>query len=412
MAGGKLIVTKYNDVTLSIMMNRAGKALRINAQKDSEKSLIGNIYAGNVCNVVDGINGAFVEIEGGKMGFLRLDGKKNPIFLNEMRNPGKLRQGDIILVQAETDPQKMKEAGLSAEISIPGKYAVLVSGLNDVKISAKIQDKKEELARVIKEKLEKDQNDPDAKETDSKGAGTRGFGFIIRTRAAKVGVEKITADADVLKSIWEDILAQGRAGKKGLLFEAPDVFIKDMLEADESECTEVVTDDGDAFVKIKKYLEKYYPEDLKKIRMYNDTRAPFRSVIALEKIVSDAMSKKINLRSGGFLIIEPTEAMMVIDVNSGKSISGKHSGTDFLKINLEAAREVARQIQLRNLSGMILVDFISMKEKTDNDMLMANLKEYLKDDPMKAKVVDMTALGIVEITRKKVRRPLYEIMYI
>ena len=150
------------------------------------------------------------------------------------------------------------------------------------------------------------------------------------------------------------------------------------------------------------------PEDVEKLRLYTDRMVPLKSLYRLDKGLADALSVRVWLKSGAYLVIEPTEALTVIDVNSGKYDRGKNKQETIWKINQEAAREIARQLRLRNLSGMILVDFVDMKEKDAQDTLLQQMRELLKRDPQKAAAVDMTELGLMEITRKKQKKTLLE----
>ena len=159
---------------------------------------------------------------------------------------------------------------------------------------------------------------------------------------------------------------------------------------------------------MKEYLVQHQPEDKDKLRLYTDANLSLSSLYGIRENKC-AVKPLVWLKSGGTLIIQPTEALTVIDVNTGKAVSGKKKVQEtFLKVNLEAAREIAKQIRLRNISGIIIIDFIDMELKKDKELLMSVLEEHLKKDPIKTTLVDMTALGLVEVTRKKLRKPLHE----
>lgn len=384
----KLLITKYNDSLVSLLIDSEGRTVRINAENGKKGSLVGNIYAGTVTDVIKGMNAAFVEFAEGQRGFLQLDEKSEPIFLNKRRRAGSIRQGDIIIVQVSGDAIKTKDSVLSTKISIAGKYAVLAVGMKGIKVSSKIDNEKfrSEVTELTKDKSE------------------NSFGFIIRTAALKADHSYILRDMDNLKEEWKGILEKAKDKKKGLIHEELPFYLSDYITC-AAEIDEIVTDDTNCFINIKRLLKEFYPEDLGRIRAYGSLKVMMKTAYGLKGRIGDATGKTVRLKSGAFLVIEPTEALVAIDVNSGKAVK-----PDFLKINLEAAKEVARQLRLRNLSGLIVVDFISMKSKEDNDTLIQAMKEYLHDDPLKPKAVDMTALGLLEITRKKVRRPLYEIL--
>ena len=169
--------------------------------------------------------------------------------------------------------------------------------------------------------------------------------------------------------------------------------------------------DKDNDDEVKDYLQKEQPEDIEKLRLYYDKLLPLHKLYSIEKRLEDALKEYVWMKSGSYLVIQPTEALTVIDVNTGKNISKKKDDETYLKINLEAAREAAKQIRLRNLSGIIIVDFINMNKKEYTEQLLSEFESLLKRDPIATTLVDMTKLQLVEVTRKKVRKPLHELMY-
>ncbi len=171
---------------------------------------------------------------------------------------------------------------------------------------------------------------------------------------------------------------------------------------------EIITDCPDLYDQLKEYLENSQKEDAEKLKLYTDDLLSLGKLYSLENALSKALDKRVWLKSGGYLVIEPTEAMVVIDVNTGKYEGKKKLEETVLKINLEAAAEIARQLRLRNLSGIIMVDFIDMNQEAHKEALMDALRAAVAKDPVKTVVVEMTRLNLVEITRKKLRRPLYE----
>lgn len=194
-----------------------------------------------------------------------------------------------------------------------------------------------------------------------------------------------------------------------LLYQTPPNYICDIRDSYTDNVEEFITDDEELYAHMKAYLETYQSEDLGKLRLYKDDLLSLTNLYGLNDKLSDAIRPMVWLKSGGSLVIQPTEALTVIDVNTGKAVAGKKKVQEtFLKVNREAAKEIAKQIRLRNLSGIIIIDFIDMELKKDQDLLMEELEEYFKKDPVKTMLVDMTALGLVEVTRKKVRKPLHE----
>ncbi len=192
------------------------------------------------------------------------------------------------------------------------------------------------------------------------------------------------------------------------MYQAPASFLAQIRNAYADRLGEIVTDDPALYAQIDRFLREEQPEDAQKLRLYQDDLLPLKELYGLDKAMADALAKRVWLKSGGYLVIEPTEALVAIDVNTGK-YSGKRTKREtIVKINLEAAEEIGRQLRLRELSGIVLVDFIDMEEEEDRACLLDHLRTVVQKDPVKTTVVDMTELGLVELTRKKLRRPLHE----
>ncbi len=193
-----------------------------------------------------------------------------------------------------------------------------------------------------------------------------------------------------------------------LVEQAQPFYLSAIRNAYAGKLEEIVTDVPAVYKQLQAYLREYQPEDLYKLRLYEDDRLSLYQLYSLERVVEDIQKKKVWLKSGGFLVIEQTEAFVSIDVNTGGYVSKKEAQETYRKINLEAAGEIAFQLRLRNLSGAILVDFINLKQEEDQRELMQVFQEHLRKDPVKTEVVDMTALKIVEVTRQKIRRSVPE----
>lgn len=203
------------------------------------------------------------------------------------------------------------------------------------------------------------------------------------------------------------------AGKdsRGLLYENPEPYVSYIdtyLRSDPD--IAVVTDVSEVFLNVRDHIRRYYPNREEQLSIYKDRSVSFDVVYSIHSRIRNATEKKVNLRSGACIVIEPTEALVSIDVNTGRSSDRGDPENEYLSVNLEAACEVARQIRLRNLSGIIIIDFINMRSDENRSQLLNALKGYLEDDPLKPVLIDMTPLGLVEITRKKVYRPLYEVL--
>ncbi len=364
---------------------------------DTQDSILGNIYTGRVKNIVKNINSAFVEIENGRMCYLSFEESKNAVFCPD-RKSELISNEDIIIVQVLKEDMKTKAPALTCDFCLTGKYAVLHHGSTVFGISSKIKDEKRrsELKEIVQKY--KSGNEP------------LPYGIIIRTNAENEPDDVIIKEINNLQKKYYDILEIGKHSNHGkCIYRAVPSYIQHIRDARSDNLGEILTYEKNVYDDIEAYLKEYSPEELKKLRFYDSSDIPLNRVYSIDSTIEAALKKKVWLNSGGTLVIEPTEAMVVIDVNTGKSIrDNKNIQQHFTDINLEACREIAYQIRLRNLSGIIMIDFIDMKSREDRKKVMDTLGEYLKNDPIKATVVDMTSLNIVEVTRMKIRKPLYE----
>ena len=390
----QLLITKKDGAVLSVRVED-GKVAQIQAQPEDAGSLLGDIYVGKVRNIVKNINAAFVEYEQGKMGYLSLDAKVCPIHTDGVVSDGtRVLIGDEIIVQIEREAVKTKPPTLSGTLNFPGKYVVLIYGERTVSISSKIKDaeRKQQLRGFLRNNIDGD------------------YGFVARTNCKDASDEKILKEIAFLKQQLENIKKFGVHRAKFIcLYHAPDAYLCDIRDSYDSLLESIITDDDEIFNRIMEFAKIYQPEDIKKIKRWDNADGKLDAVYDVTKTLEHAIMPKVWLKNGGYLVIQPTEALVSIDVNTGKAISKKKDvQKTFLKVNLEAATQIAKQLRLRNLSGMILIDFIDMKDADYNKQLMDRLRTEFAKDPVKTILVDMTKLGLVEVTRKKVRKSLYE----
>lgn len=390
----QLLITKKDGAVLSVRVED-GKVAQIQAQPEDAGSLLGDIYVGKVRNIVKNINAAFVEYEQGKMGYLSLDAKVCPIHTDGVVSDGtRVLIGDEIIIQIEREAVKTKPPTLSGTLNFPGKYVVLIYGERTVSISSKIKDaeRKQQLRGFLRNNIDGD------------------YGFVARTNCKDASDEKILKEIAFLKQQLENIKKLGvHRAKFNCLYHAPDAYLCDIRDSYDSLLESIITDDDEIFNRIMEFAKIYQPEDIKKIKRWDNADGKLDAVYDVTKTLEHALMPKVWLKNGGYLVIQPTEALVSIDVNTGKAISKKKDvQKTFLKVNLEAATQIAKQLRLRNLSGMILIDFIDMKDADYNKQLMDRLRTEFAKDPVKTILVDMTKLGLVEVTRKKVRKSLYE----
>ena len=365
-----------------------GRICQFNIVREGEEKLLGNIYIGKVKNIRKNIHCAFIEIAPGKMCYYDLEEGEPPIFTNPKKDRV-IKEGDEVVVQVSREGIKSKLPSVTGNLNFTGRYLVLTSQRKQLGFSAKLT--KEEKAR-IRTALQKHVSGEE--------------GIIVRTNAREASPEELTEELFRLREKYQELRHRAMSRvcytllEKGMseslrIFQG--VYIRDLEE--------IVTDDSEIYTQI--CGENTEGEGGKvPVRFYEDKLLPLSKLYRLEKSLEEALDRKVWLRSGGFLVIEQTEAFVSIDVNSGKFSDKKNTRETFRKINLEAAREIAFQLRLRNLSGIILIDFINMEEEEDKKELLKILQGYLRKDPIKAAVVDMTPLNIVEVTRKKVEKSL------
>lgn len=391
--GKKLIIKKMKQNIVSALYED-GQMIQVNVDPIEEVSLFGNIYVGKVKNIVKNINAAFVEIEEKKMCYLSLAEANSPIYASKPNE--KICIGDEFLVQISKEDVKTKAPVCTTNLSFTGKYVVLVHKKGRVGISSKIED--EEERKRLKKVVAPYQSDD--------------YGLVIRTNAMEAEDKLIVEELRSLICDYQRLKEQGiYRSRFSLVYRMPRAYLCAIRDSFSKDINAIITDDSEIYEQMKEYLNQNQQEDLDKLTFYQDQQLPLDKLYSMEHKLANALKEKVWLDCGGYLVIQPTEALTVIDVNTGKAVTKKKQVQEtFLNVNLEAAKEIAKQIRLRNLSGIIIVDFIDMESSKDKLLLMSTLESFLKTDPIRTTLVDMTALNLVEITRKKVRKPLLEQM--
>lgn len=371
------------------------RIMELRLEPADRKSILNNIYVGHVDNLASNIRAAFVRFGDGMKGYLPVSEGEAAVYTSGRKGNSSLRPGDELLVQVSRDAMKGKLPALTTNLNLTGKYLVLTTGNKKIGFSGKLS--KEETAparKWLKEELET----PD-----------REYGLIVRTNAADASREEFLHELEYLKKLYRKVAVEGRNRTCfSLLYEAEPFYVAAVRDIRSRNLEEILTDIPEVFEKLSAYLADFDPEELNKIRQYQDPLLPLHKLYRLESAIEEIQREKIWLSSGGFLVIQQTEAFVSVDVNSGKYTGRKKAEETYRKINLEAAKEIARQVRLRNLSGIILIDFINMESSDHRDELFHVLQKYLKKDPVKSRAIDITPLHILEMTRKKVRRPLME----
>lgn len=416
-----------------ILLNVESKEIRYAALKNGSlhdliverkknRQLAGNIYRGKVTNILHNIQSAFIDINEGDNGFIHISDiientqKFQEMFemdfeWEEQEKKSKKKQNkeaDItqlmkidqpVLVQVVKEPIGSKGARLTSNVSIAGRYLVLLPNTSHRGVSRKIEDP---LARDQLKKLIRAFEMP------------QDMGLICRTASVQATPEMLIAEASDLLETWQTIV-EGfqKATRPSCLYQESDLIKRAMLTAIDKKFDRILVDHQGTYQQCQKLYAKYSSEPLLKIELYRD-KAPLFERFNVEKEIEKALKRKVWLHSGGYLFFERTEAMCTIDVNSGRS--GSQQGTSDLeeslvKINMEAADEIARQLRLRNVGGLVICDFIDMRSRKNQRRVLDHLKEAMKEDSAKCTILGMSEFGLVEMTRQRSRESLLQTIF-
>ena len=387
MIQSNVVITEYkNRICTILFQDNVMQEIHVEA----DESILSAIFMAKVKNISKNINAAFVELFDGQMAFLPLEDVKDCSFLPSI--DGRLREGDEIPVQVIKEAVKTKDPVVTTKLSVNGAYAVvsLDKKKSGFRFSRKLSaDKKHELRDALSGiELPAD------------------YAYVVRTGAGELtDFSVLFKELHYLISQMDEILLRAKTRTCfSCIYQGVPSYIDFLHHISNIDYEEIVTDIPNVY----EALQVHYKGN-KAIRLYQDA-FPLKKLYSIETKMEELFSKKIYLKSGGTIVIEYIEAMTVIDVNTGKCIAKKDKDTLNYQINLEAADMIARQLRLRNISGIIIVDFINMESEEYKAKLTQELKKLLKKDSVSCNYVDITGLGLVEITRKKVQKPIYEIL--
>ena len=391
----RTMVVRSKDGKIQIGVLEDGILVEHYVAKASEASLIGNVYLGKIQNVLPSMEAAFVDIGRGRNAVLysgEVDWELAETGNQPRRIELALKSGDTVLVQVTKDPVGQKGARLTSQVSLPGRYLVYVPNGSMNGISRKLPDsERARLKKILKEILPED------------------AGVIVRTAAEGATEEQLTLDVQRLQAQWEDIQAKvAKGAAPAMLHSEPDLLVKIVRDVFNEDFQKMVISGEDARGTIEEYLASVAPDLLERVENYAGSRDVFDEYRIGEQIAK-ALDRKVYLPSGGSLVIDRTEAMTVVDVNTGKFVgSGGNLEETVTKNNLEAAEEIVRQLRLRDIGGIIVVDFIDMVLESNRDLVLRRLIECLSRDRTKHQVAEVTSLGLVQMTRKKLGIGLIE----
>ncbi len=389
------MIVRSKDGKIQIGVLEDGILVEHYVAKASEASLIGNVYLGKIQNVLPSMEAAFVDIGRGRNAVLysgEVDWELAETGNQPRRIELALKSGDTVLVQVTKDPVGQKGARLTSQVSLPGRYLVYVPNGSMNGISRKLPDsERARLKKILKEILPED------------------AGVIVRTAAEGATEEQLTLDVQRLQAQWEDIQKKVEKGSApAMLHSEPDLLVKIVRDVFNEDFQKMIISGDDAREVIEEYLASVAPDLLERVEKYSGDKDVFDEYRVGEQIAK-ALDRKVYLPSGGSLVIDRTEAMTVVDVNTGKFVgSGGNLEETVTKNNLEAAEEIVRQLRLRDIGGIIVVDFIDMVLESNRDLVLRRLMECLSRDRTKHQVAEVTSLGLVQMTRKKIGIGLLE----
>jgi len=380
----KIILVSDDGQELRVALVEDGRLAEIYIERPDKKSYLGDIYQGKVENVLGGIDAAFVDFGLEKNGFLYVDEVTTPEGEKRARRIGDaLKAGQEVLVQVTKDPMGSKGARLSTKVSLAGRYLVYVPGGSGVGVSRRLPQGERDRLREV------------CKELKPKSAG-----LIVRTIAEGHGLEDLKRDMRYLSRLWSRLKKKAETVKApGLVHKEVDISIEVARDLFNDTCESLIVDDPKRHKAIVSFLDKEAPELLPKVYQHTGVE-PLFEAYGIEEQISKALERRVPLPSGGNLMIDHAEALTVIDVNTGRFTRGKGLEDTITKTNIEAAHEVVRQLRLRDIGGIIIIDFIDMAHAANREMVLATLEAQLETDRTKTYVVELSPLGLVEMTRQ------------
>lgn len=400
----KILINTIDEEESRMAIIEDGKLVEFNIQMSVKEPTTGNIYKGIVQRVERGLQAAFVEYGGNRNGFLPLNDVRSEYFVRaeEGENTGKpegkpvLKVGQELLVQVVREQKNNKGAMLTTYLSLPGRYIVLMPGKRSSGISRKIENEadRKRLRDMMDTIVHKE-----------------GMGFIVRTAGMNRTKQELLRDFQILLRLWKDIKQKAeKTSAPALIYQESDFAVRSLRDYYTSDVDEILVDSVDTYKKMRTYFKAVSPRNVKMIKQYKED-TPIFNKYNLENQIDAVYRERVNLKSGSYLIITPTEAMITIDVNSGRATNRKDVEETAFRTNLAAAEEIARQLRLRDLGGLIVIDFIDMKDQKHNAQVEKVFKKSLKVDRLRIQLSKISKFGILELSRQKKQSTIQEISY-
>jgi ribonuclease G len=373
-----------------------GVVQELHLERASSLGLVGNVYRGTVCRVLPGMQSAFVEIGLSRAAFLHIADILECGADVDKPIQDLLHEGQTIMVQVIKEPIGSKGARLTTQISIAGRFLVYLPQQTHIGVSQRIEDEaeREALRKRLLGLL------PEEREG----------GYIIRTLAESASDQELRADLAYLHKVWDNIQASSKeAGRDALIYQDLNLPLRMLRDGVNESTDRILVDSRETYQKLLDFAQNYSGDVVGRIEHYLGER-PLFDLYNVEHEIEKALSRKVCLKSGGYLIFDQTEALTTVDVNTGGFVGGRTLADTIFKTNLEAAQAIARQLRLRNLGGIIIVDFIDMEEEAHREAVLEELRKAMEKDRVRAAVHGFSGLGLVEMTRKRTRESLAHIL--
>jgi len=412
---GNELVINARPYETRVALVENGTVVELYIKRGSEQELVGNIYLGKVVRVLPGMQAAFVDIGIDKPAFLYVADVYNdvrhwelimsrnnnedqrvepdiPLHMRYLKGmdiniEGLLQEGQDILVQVSKEPIGTKGARLTSHVSLAGRHLVFMPTVDHIGISRKIEDEQE---RARLKEIMQEIRSPDE-------------GYIVRTVSERASKEKLKAETEFLTTLWKNIHKRKEPSTSpALLHKELTITLRAVRDLFTREVDRLVIDSKEEYQSVIEFIENFVPNLRHSVELY-EGREPLFDAYGIEMEINRALDKKIWLKSGGYIIIESTEALATIDINTGSYVGKRNLQETIVKTNLEAVKEVAYQIRLRNIGGLIVIDFIDMEKESDRERVFLALKEALEKDKATTTVLRMSELGLIEMTRKRTR---------
>lgn len=408
---GNEIIINYSPHETRVAVLSGGRLVEFSMERPKDRGLSGNIYKGRVARVLPGMQAAFVDIGLERTAFLHAtdvyesfedfedlakEAEDEERERHSRHTPIQdiLKEGQEIMVQVAKEPIGSKGARVTSHVSLPGREIVFTPTDDHIGVSRRIENERER--RRLKEIVARLRPD--------------GSGFIIRTACEGMKEGDIKSDMDFLIKLWGDILKKReKTPPPGLLYQELDLTLRTIRDNFTADIDKLVIDSQEEFERAAKFAEDFMPELKQRIELYESEEQIF-DTYGVEIELADATSKKVWLKSGGYIIIDQMEALTAIDVNTGKYVGKKNSEETVLKTNMEAVKEIVYQLKLRNIGGIIVLDLIDMTKSANKEKVYNALKEALKSDKARTNILKISELGLVEMTRKRSRESITQLL--